>query len=523
MNNVTLANATVIDGTGAAEFLADVVVANGRIADVAAPGTAHAGEVIDCTGLLLTPGFIDIHSHSDLTLLLDPRASSAIHQGVTLEVIGNCGHGCAPMRDIAVARTAIYGPIPAGKFFSWSSIAGYFEQLEQARPAINVMALVPNGQLRLSHLGMEQRVATEGELQAMCADLETSMDAGACGLSSGLEYVQERATTAAEIDALCGIVARRGGLYATHTRDRDRNAVQAIDEAIGTARRTGVRLQVSHITPRGGMRDTEAALDHIDQARAAGLDVGFDMHTRLFGFTHLKNLLPLWVLEGSPGDIHRRLVDPQVLEQVRAHPNLITGVGDWAKIVLVDSVAFDRCNGKSFQDIATERGDTPFDVAMDVLRADVEHLLRPMVLLRTYTEEMLRTTYQHTGCMPGSDATTLAPDGVLADEKFHGAYTWAAWYLRRMARETQALTLPDAVHRLTGLPAQRLELRDRGRIAKGYCADIVVLDWLRYTERGTERNPSQLADGVVHLLVNGVPTMRHGSVTGERGGQLLRS
>ena len=117
----------------------------------------------------------------------------------------------------------------------------------------------------------------------------------------------------------------------------------------------------------------------------------------------------------------------------------------------------------------------------------------------------------------------LAPDGVLADEKFHGAYTWAAWYLRRMARETQALTLPDAVHRLTGLPAQRLELRDRGRIAKGYCADIVVLDWLRYTERGTERNPSQLADGVVHLLVNGVPTMRHGSVTGERGGQLLRS
>ncbi len=116
-----------------------------------------------------------------------------------------------------------------------------------------------------------------------------------------------------------------------------------------------------------------------------------------------------------------------MLEQVRAHPNLITGVGDWVKIVLVDSVAFDRCNGKSFQDIATERGDTPFDVAMDVLRADVEHLLRPMVLLRTYTEEMLRTTYQHTGCMPGSDATTLAPDGVLADEKFHGAYTWAAW------------------------------------------------------------------------------------------------
>lgn len=522
MGDITLSNATVIDGTGAAAFDADVLIAAGRIADVAAPGSVRQGEVVDCKGLLLAPGFIDIHSHSDLTLLLDPRAASSIHQGVTLEVIGNCGHGCAPMRDIAVARTAMYGPIPSGRFFSWTTMADYFDKLEEARPAVNVVALVPNGQLRLSHVGLVQRVASADELRGMCSDLEVSLDAGAYGLSSGLEYVQERACTVGEIDALCSIVARRGGLYATHARDRDKRALEAIDEAIGTAARTGVRLQISHITPRGPLADTEAALLRVDKARAAGMDVGFDMHTRLFGFTHLKNLLPLWAMAGSPGDIQKRLLEPLVLEQVRAHPNLISGIGNWAKVVLVDSVAFHDYNGMSFDAIASQRKSTAFDAAMAVLRAEAEHLQRPMVLLKTYSEEVLRTTYEHPECMPGSDATALAPDGVLADEKFHGAYTWASWFLRRMARETGALTLPDAIYRLTSLPARRLGLGDRGRIAKGCRADIVVLDWTRYTDRGTVEQPSQLAQGVEHVVVNGVPTLLNGQVTGERAGQLLR-
>ena len=522
MTETTFANATVVDGTGAAPFAADVRVCDGKIAGVTAPGAVTAGRIVDCQGLLLAPGFIDIHSHSDLTLLLDPRASSAVHQGVTLEVIGNCGHGCAPMRDIAVARTAIYGPIPAGDFFCWNSMAGYFDKLEQARPAINVVALVPNGQLRLSRLGMVQRSASADELQGMCADLELSMDAGAYGLSSGLEYVQENACTTQEIDALCGIVARRGGLYATHTRNRDHHAVAAINEAIDTAKRTDVRLQISHITPRGGLADTAAALEQVNQALAAGLDVGFDMHTRMFGFTHLKNLLPMWVMEGAPGDIHRRLLDPAVLDRVRAHPNLISGLGDWSRIELVDSAGLAQYNGMTFDVIATHRNSSPFDAAMEALRVDVEQLQRPMVLLKTYSEKLLRTTYEHPQCMPGSDATTLAPDGVLAGEKFHGAYTWASWFLRRMVRETSALTLQDAIYRMTTLPARRLGLADRGRIAKGCQADLVVLDWQNYSDRGTVAHPSRLAQGVVHVLVNGVPTLWDGQATGARAGQLIR-
>lgn len=522
MTPITFVNASVVDGTGAEPFKADVVVSGDRIVDLAAPGSVQHGTRVDCDGLLLTPGFIDIHSHSDLTLLLDPRASSAIHQGVTLEVIGNCGHGCAPLRDIVLAKTAMYGPVPRGGFFGWNTMAGYFDKLEEARPAINVVALVPNGQLRLAHIGLQQRVASEDELAAMCRDLEVSLDAGAYGFSSGLEYVQERACSPQEIDALCHIVARRGGLYATHVRDRDRYAVQAIDEAIETSRRTGVRLQISHITPRGGMADTQAALTRIDNALADGLDVGFDMHTRLFGFTHLKNLLPMWALEGSAGEIHKRLRDPQVLERIRQHPNLISGVGDWSKIVLVDSLEFAAFNGLTFDVIASMKQITPFDAAMDVLRADVEHLQRPMVLLKTYSESVLRTTYEHPGCMPGSDATTLAPDGPLADEKFHGAYTWASWFLRRMVRETSALTLPDAIHRMTAMPAKRLGLADRGRIAAGCHADIAVIDWQRYSDSGTVGSPSQLAKGVEHVMVNGSLTLSHGRLTGERTGRLIR-
>lgn len=159
---------------------------------------------------------------------------------------------------------------------------------------------------------------------------------------------------------------------------------------------------------------------------------------------------------------------------------------------------------------------------MAVLRADVEQLQRPMVLLQTYTEEMLRTTYQHPGCMPGSDATTLAPDGPLAGEVFHGAYTWASWFLRRMVRETGALTLQDAVYRMTSLPAARLGLADRGRIAPGCCADLVLLDWARYQDRGTVEAPSQLAQGVEMVLVNGGVTLAQGQATGVRTGRVIR-
>jgi N-acyl-D-aspartate/D-glutamate deacylase len=522
MNTIALIGGEVIDGKGGPPSAVDVLIRGDRIAEVAQRGSIQADENVDCSGLLITPGFIDIHSHSDLTLLLDPRASSAVAQGVTLEVIGNCGHGCAPIRDINLARRAMYGPIPEAGFFGWRTMSGYLQRLQEERPAINVAALVPNGQLRLKHLGIAQRPAQEDELKRMCRDLENALDEGAFGFSTGLEYVQERFATREEIGALCAVVAKKKRLYATHTRDRDSLALAAIEEAIDTATEVGVRLQVSHITPRGGMNDTEQALRVIDEARRRGLDVGFDMHTRLFGFTHLQQLLPLWVMEGAPKEIQKRLGDPFVLDAVRNHPNIIKAVGDWSKVVLMDCAELPHLNGATFTEIAARLSTDEFSAAMRVLSAEAANLERPMVLLKTYSEEVLQATYQHTDCMIGSDATSLAPDGPLAGEKFYGAYTWTSWFLRRMVREKKALTLPEAVRRLTSLPADWMGLSDRGCVQVGFKADIAVLDWNNYGDRGSVEHPSRLAQGIRHLFVNGVPTIKDGAPTGQRAGEVLR-
>ncbi len=486
---LVIRNGTVIDGTCAPPVRADVAIENGRIAAIGHLPAREDCPSLDATGCTVAPGFIDIHSHSDLTLLLDPRAVSAIAQGVTTEVIGNCGHGCAPILDPGLAKTAIYGPV-SELSFGWHSVAGYLERLEQARPAVNVAALVPNGQLRLGTLGTAQRPANPDELERMKRALVDGLDEGAFGFSTGLEYAL---------------------------------AAEAVAEALRTARAAGVRLQVSHITPRAGHDVTARCLELVADARAGGQDVAFDMHTRLFGFTHLKNLLPSWALAGAPDAIATRLRDPSVRDQVRGHSNLITRLGDWERVALVNSPRFPELAGVSLAEIGRRWGKSPLDAAYDILAAEAADLLLPMVILQSYSEPLLRLTYREASCMIGSDATTLAPDGALAKEIFYGAYTWAAWFYRRIVRELGDLSPAQAVARLAALPARVMGLDDRGVLAAGKRADIVVFDPDRFGERGTVEQPNRLAEGMVHVVVNGVPALRDGAPTGQRNGHVLRA
>ena len=520
--DLALMGGTVIDGSGASARRADVVLRDGMIANIGIIEAGPAMPVIDVTGLTVAPGFIDIHSHSDYTLLVDPRAVSAVMQGITLEIVGNCGYGCAPIINPALASMAIYGALQ-GKTLAACSTADYLERLEAARPAINVMTLVPNGQLRLGHVGVRATPATADELAKMKATLRQSLDDGAAGFSTGLEYAQESGATMEEVTALCRVVAEAGGLYATHTRNRDQLAVAAVAEAIDTARAAGVRLQVSHITPRTGMAATEEAIRLVERARAAGLDVAFDMHTRTFGFTHLKNIVPPWVLEGSASAIAGRLRDPANRAAFAKHPNLISGVGDWERVVVVGSRKLPECNGLTLAESGRRWNADAIQAAVRILLAEVETLLDPMVLLKTYDEDVLAATYRHPLCMIGSDATALAPDGPLAGEVFHGAYTWASWFYRRMVRELRVLSPEEAIHRLTGLPAQTMRLADRGVLRRGARADIVAFDPVLFGESGTIEQPNQLAHGMRHVIVNGVHTLRDGELTGKRGGQVLRA
>lgn len=525
--DIIVRNATVIDGTGAPARHCELVIEDGRIATIAGPADAlpadlRAGEEIDAMGLLVAPGFIDIHSHSDYTLLVDPRALSSIAQGVTLEVIGNCGWGCQPISNVALSQQIIYG-FDKSVDLSWRTTGEYFDRLAEARPAVNVVTLVPNGQLRLATVGVADRPANTDDLARMSRLLVEGLEAGAFGYSTGLEYGTECGASEAEVTELCRVCAKSGGLYATHTRNRDEAAVEAVAEAIRTARAGGVRLQISHLTPRRGRDDLDHSIDLVDIARRDGQDVSFDMHTRLFGTLPLKNVLPQWAFEDGKPALAARLNDPAARQRMKSHRSIISALADWERVVLIECKARPELSRRSIADIAAQWGREPFDAAYDILLAEIDHIeAHPMVMLLSYSEELLSRTYQHPHCMVGSDATALCPDGPLAKANFHGAYTWASWFYRRMVRETGTFTAEEAIHKLTGMPAGVLGLEDRGVIQVGAWADLVIFDPATFGETGTTFEPSQLAIGMKHVIVNGEIGMRDGRITGKRTGQVLR-
>ncbi len=519
---------TVIDGTAAPPFRADVAIKDGRILDI---GTIEKRDGVPCLetqGLFVAPGFIDIHSHSDFTMIVDPRAMSSITQGVTLEVIGNCGHGCAPIGDPGLAKMNIYG-YQAGYEIGWRTMAEYLESLETGKPAINVASLVPNGNLRLAVAGLVDRPSTPDELKQMKTLLAQSMEEGAFGFSTGLEYGPERDCTEAEIVELCRVASDAEGFYATHTRNRDGEAQEAIAEAIRTGAASNLPLQISHISvvarlAEDGRRAIEDALRQVDEAQDSGLDVGFDMHTRLFGTTNLSAALPPWVLEGDKASIAARLRSAATRRELKTYHSIITALarGDWNNIVLFDSKAHPEFSRRSIAEISELTGVAPFDAIYNLLLAEIDDLHSLMILAFTYREEDIRIAFEHPSCMVGSDATALAIDGPLAGTSFHGAYTWVSWFYRHFVRNKKTLSPQEAIRRLTSLPASRLGLTDRGVLRKGAWADVAIFDPVTFADQGTTFEPNQTAIGMHHVIVNGKVTLKDGELTGERRGQVLR-
>jgi N-acyl-D-aspartate/D-glutamate deacylase len=526
--DLLISGGAVLDGTGRPRFAANIAVKDGRIAAIGEAGSQLGVPMLDATGRFIAPGFIDIHSHSDFTLLIDPRAVSSISQGVTLEVVGNCGHGCAPIADPAAVTMNIYG-YRAGDALPWRTMAGYLDRLAAARPAVNVLTLTPNGNLRLAAVGMADRPATPNELQVMKKLLAQSLEEGSFGFSTGLEYGPERGCSEEEIAELCRVTAQASGLYATHTRNRAGEAKETIAEAIRACAASGAPLQISHIASVARLaKDSrwavEQALVQVEQARAVGLDVAFDMHTRTFGTTNLSAALPPPVVTGDKAAIAKRLRDPAIRRELKRYQSIITALAgeDWRRIVIFDSKAQPEIARRSVAEIAQERGIEPLDAICDLLLAEIDDLHSLMVIAFAYRAEDVQMPFLHPQCMVGSDATALAPDGPLAATAFHGAYTWAAWFYRHFVRDSKQMSPEEAVRRMTLLPAHRLGLHDRGEIKVGAWADLAIFDPDHFGERGTVFEPNRTASGMSHVLVNGVVTLKEGQLTGERRGVVLR-
>lgn len=520
--------ADVVDGTGSPRIRRDVLVDNGRIAAVTAPDeAASADRVIDAQpGHVLSPGFIDMHAHSDLRLLTDPGHFPKISQGVTTEVIGQDGIAYAPIDDatLDIVRRQIAGwnGNPSDLDFSWRSVAEYLTRLDQGITP-NAAYLVPQGTLRYLAVGGDQRPATPREIGRMQELLAQGSSEGAVGMSSGLTYTPGMYADTGELRALCEVVADFGGFYAPHTRSYGAGALEAYQEMLDLARDTGCALHLTHATMNFGVNRGRARefLDKVDSAIADGCDVTLDTYPYLPGATTLSALLPSWAMSGGPDQALARMADPAMRARITEDVDVNGSDGchgvtvEWETIQIsgVANSELDRYVGRTMIDIATERGAPPADVFFDILQRDQ---LATTILQHVGHEENVREIMAHPQHMGGSDA-------ILVGERPHPR-AWGTFprYLGHYVREEQLLGLEECINHLTGRPAARLGLTDRGTIAEGHAADLVLFDPDTVRDTATFDNPKQQAIGISHVLVNGSLAIDNGSPTGALAGHSLR-
>ncbi|WP_159944167.1 N-acyl-D-amino-acid deacylase family protein [Nocardiopsis sp. FR6] len=522
-----LTGGRVIDGSGGPSRRADLVLRDGRVSHILPPGSARTtGAVVDVDGLAVAPGFVDMHSHSDLAVLADPAHEAKTLQGVTLEVLGQDGLGYAPVTDDTVGelRTQLAGWNGTPDLdHSWRTVGEYLDRVDAGAP-VNVAVLVPHGNVRMAVLGGRDRPPTPGELDRMRRIVARGMADGAHGLSTGLTYTPGMYATDDEIVALLEPVRAAGGYYCPHHRNYGSRVVESYQECLEVARRAHVALHLAHCHvnfPRNRGRAPEV-LDAIDEATVRyGLDVTLDSYPYQASATYLGAPLPSWAQAGGTAATLERLRDPAVRARVLREIEVEGTDGnhgvpmDWSAIVVtgVADPALSWAVGSSIADLAKERGGEPGELYADLL---VDDELRSGCLLRVGNEENIRTIMRHSAHTGGSD-------GILAGDRPHPR-GWGTFprYLGHYVRELGVLTLEECVRHLTSRPARRLGLSDRGVIQAGAVADLVVFDPDTVADRATYDEPRLAPEGIHHVLLNGEFTVRDGRRTDRLPGRSLR-
>jgi len=524
--DIVLKGGLILDGTGGPVFAADLAVSGDAIEAVGDISAEQGRRVLDVKGLCVAPGFIDIHSHSDRSIVVYPTADSRVRQGITTEVTGNCGSSAAPITGSNAEEVRRWMGGDEGLRPDWTDVASYAARVEAERVSVNQALLLGQGTIRQAVAGNQDRPLTSEEMARVLRLVDDGLDQGAWGVSTGLEYTPGRYTPTDEIVAMARLVARRGGLYASHIRNEEALLLESVAEAIEIGRRSGVRVEISHLKAAGRVNwDKQGpAIDLIESARREGVGVLADAYPYGAYSTGLTILFQNWALEGDTAALMARLADPSTRQRIRREVAVRVpqepGGYDLIVISSVKTSANQRLVGKNMLQIAEAWGIDPDEA---ILRLIQEESGSVSYVGHAMSADNVDRVLSHPLVMVGSDGYSVAPTGrAVLDRPHPRSYGAYARVLQHYVRERKVLALPAAVRKMTSMPADQLGLRDRGRVARGLKADLVVFDPSSVTEQSTFDNPQRYPVGIPHVLVNGVLVVENGAHTGARPGRMLR-
>ena len=523
--SIVIKNGLVADGTGGPLKRYDLEINGDKIVKIGIVAPKKGSLVLDATALIVAPGFIDIHSHSDFLWLLHPECSSKVYDGVTTEICGNCGSSAFPIKG-ALLEHRKKGFRDLGLEIEWQTSSEFFQMAKSAPSSINRGFLVGHGNLRACCIGYDNRPAGNGDMAYMKQELSAAMIEGAFGLTSGVAYPPGCFATADEIIELCRIVKGFNAVYATHIRDEGDMLLDSLNEAVNTAKKAGVKLQISHLKT-AGVRNW-AKLGRVERLLKNALVNGVELHCDRYPYiassTDLDAIFPKWVYAGGIEEEIKRLKDYSIRKKIKKELLLEKGSERefWQRIVIssVPNATNKEIEGENIYDIAINRKKEPFETVCDLL---IEEDARIDALFFNMSEENLREILKWEFVMVGSDSSVKSTEGILNIGKPHPrSYGTFSRLIGTYCREKEVLTLEEAIYKITGAPAASIGLEKRGIIKSGYYADIVIFDWETIAGRSEFNQPHKYSDGIRYVMVNGKLTLENGRHKGTMAGRILQ-
>lgn len=528
--DTVLRNGTILDGTGKPAFRGDIGIIGDQIVAIGDLSSVRSAHVYDLQGLHVAPGFIDIHTHSDISVTFDPGQASALAMGVTTQVVGNCGLSMGLVQNTDVFEMERRWLAPHGARIRWNSFEEHLHLVEERGVATNYVPLVGHGSLRKRIMGKEPRKASSAELNSMQNEIARAMEAGAWGFSSGLEYTPSAFADVDELVALCDVVAQFKGFYATHLRNEGDTLLESVEEALLVSERSGVPLQLSHHKAEGRKNWGKVAqtLEMVNRARERGMDVQLDQYPYTAFMTSLAvQVLPTWANAGSFSDIAERILDPdtraKIVAEIRLHHpewDILDADSHWHRIQIGICRSQPDLEGRTIASIAGERGKSPLDAVLELLSTAKDYISAVNFAIG---EEDIVTVLRHPFTSIGSDGVGTHPEIVTGGEKIHPrTYGTFPRLLAHYVRELGVLTEEEAIFKMTGLPAKRIGLERRGQIALGHFADLTVYSPETITDSATFETPHRYAEGIAYVFVNGSLAYQAENPEPQKSGRVLR-